>query len=71
MKSIKQIKEECIGEVFTLKEFISHTDIGLFNRYDGDGYFHDGENETNISVWDSNLAWEDVENYPYVCWYNK
>lgn len=38
MKNIEQIKQECIGEVFTLDEFI---EAGFFNPYDGDGYFHD------------------------------
>lgn len=36
MKNIKQIKEECIGEVFTLDEFIKCVDAGFFNSYDGD-----------------------------------
>lgn len=71
MKSVEQIKKECIGDVFTLEEFLELINLGCINRYDGDGYFHNGENETNISVWDNNLTWDDVKNYPYVCWYNK
>lgn len=71
MKNIKQIKEECIGDVFTLDEFIECVEAGFFNSYDGDGYFHDGDNETNMNVWDDSWTWDDVKDYPYVCWYNK
>lgn len=71
MKSINEIKNECIGEVFTLDEFIECVDAGFFNSYDGDGYFHDGENETDMNVWSDNWAWNDVKDFPYVCWYNK
>ena len=70
MKTLKEIKKECIGDVFTIDEFAKEVNSGFINGYDGIGYFHDGENETNIEVF-SNFNWEDVENYPYVCWYNK
>lgn len=36
MKNIEQIKKECIGDVFTLDEFIECVDAGFFNSYDGD-----------------------------------
>lgn len=65
MKNISQIKEECIGEVFTLDEFI---EAGFFNPYDGDMM---AKNETDMNVWDNNWTWDDVKDYPYVCWYNK
>lgn len=60
MKSINQIKEKCIGEVFTLDEFMDCIEVGFFNPYDGDGYFRDGENETDMNVWDDNWYWNDV-----------
>lgn len=60
-----------VENIFTLEEFIEAVDYGLFNRYDGRGYFHNGEEETELSVWDNTLAWDDVKDYPYVCWYNK
>jgi len=71
MKTLEQVKVEEFADVFTLNEFIEMLDEGYIIDYDGIGYFHDGENETNISVWDNTLTWDDVKNFPYVCWYNK
>lgn len=59
------------NDIFTVDEFIEQIEQGSINHYDGDGYFHDGENETDISVWDESLTWSDVKSFPYVCWYNK
>lgn len=59
------------NNIFTVDEFIEQIEKGFINHYDGDGYFHDGENETDISVWDESLTWSDVKSFPYVCWYNK
>ena len=62
---------EC-GDVYTLAEFseqILHTSI-LPN--DGNGYFHNGEQETDISPFDIDISFfEASATYPYVCWYNK
>lgn len=55
----------------TTKEFCQAVANGCFNSFDEDGYFHDGEKETDISVWDRSLTWDDIKKYPYVCWYNK
>ena len=71
MKTIEQIKAETFGHVYTIEEFARLVDVGLFIEYDGSGCFHDGEKETDISVWDDTLTWEDVKDYPYVVWYNK
>lgn len=72
MKSLEQVKlEQGYGEVFTLEEFITFLENGCIISYDGIGYFHDGENETEISVWNDNLTWDDVKDFPYVCWYNR
>lgn len=46
-------------------------DDNAVGSYDGIGYFHDGEKETNISVFDDSLTYGDVKDFPYVCWYNK
>lgn len=72
MKTIEQVRAEMeFGDVFTKEEFGDLVDKGWFIPSDGVGRFHDGENETNVSVWDNSLTPEDVEKYPYVCWYNK
>lgn len=72
MKTIKEIqKEDPYIWVMATKEFCQSVAEGLFNSFDGDGYFHDGEKETNVSVWDRSLTWDDVKKYPYVCWYNE
>ena len=70
-KSKKEIQETCIGRVYTIDEFEKIVDEGDIISYDGVGYFHDGINETDISVWDDNVSYEEARKYPYVCWYNK
>lgn len=66
------VKRTTEGNVFTLEEFVNLCDKGLIIPYDGQGYFHDGEKETDISVWNMNLKPEDVwGKYIYVVWYNK
>lgn len=72
MKTKRQIQSEMeYGDVFTLKEFEKLLDDKLIIPYDGHGYFHDGEKETDVCVWDDGLTWNSVKKYPYVCWYNK
>ena len=76
MKTIEQIRKEIkIGDVFTLEEFMEVAERGCINDYDGIGYFHDGEKETNIDVfgdiWDKFEVDDILEKYPYVIWYNK
>lgn len=72
MKTFEEVKAECeYGEVMTTKEFCQEVADGCINSFDGYGRFHDGEKETNISVWDRSLTWDDIKKYPYVCWYNK
>jgi hypothetical protein len=67
MKTKEQVQDECFGEVYTLDEFIDEVTCGGINQYDGVGFFHNGENETNVSVWEKSC---DLLCYPYVCWYN-
>jgi len=70
-KAKEEIQKNCIGHVYTLEEFAEEVDEGYINSNDGCGYFHDGDNETNISVWTEDLTLEEMKKYPYVCWYNK
>ncbi len=72
MKTIEQVKQEIgFGNVYTLEEFEEMLDDNAINCYDGIGYFHDGEKETELSVFDDSLTYDDVKDFPYVCWYNK
>ena len=71
MKSKEQIAIETGSEVIETNEFMMLVDMGAFNGFDGSGYFHDGENKTDIWVWDENLMEKDIEKYPYVCWYGQ
>lgn len=72
MKTIRQIERETSSDVYTLSDFNNLRDMKFITSYDGQGYFHNGEEETNISVWDTTLSPEDIQSkYPYVCWYNK
>lgn len=72
MKNLEQVqREEEIGTVYTTKKFAECVRRGSFNSFDGVGFFHDGEQKTDKCVWDDDLTWDDVKNYPYVVWYNK
>ena len=80
IKTIEQIESELTcGEVFTTEQFTYYAEHNCINEYDGFGYFHDGEKETDFNVWDTEspiydtvTTWEDLlEKYPYVIWYNK
>lgn len=72
MKTKEAIAKEIkFGDVFSSVEFLDRVKHGSFNEYDGEGYFHDGEYETELSVWDRRVTEETFDEYPYVCWYNK
>jgi hypothetical protein len=79
MKTLEQliIEYDDDAEVFRTEEFSDYIAQGFFNRFDGDGFFHDGEHRTDISIWDDKAdlhftTWEDfLETYPYIIWYNK
>ena len=72
IKGKEQIQEEIgYGEVLTIEEFFSDVMRGCLTPSDGIGYFHDGTNETERSVWDENLSLVELKEYPYVTWYNK
>lgn len=71
MKTREQIERETKSNVFTKEEFLSSVHRGEITSYDGIGYFHDGENETLVNVYDETLSRDKVKHYPYICWYNK
>lgn len=73
MKSIEQIQREIpYGDVMTREKFIEIVEYGGFIPYDGDGYFHDGEQELeNQNVWMYTIKQMKTCPYPYVIWYNK
>lgn len=70
MKIIEEDIKYC--DVFTTEVFAEQVKCGSFISYDGIGYYHDGEDETDIEVdFNYDLVMEKVAEYPYVCWYNK
>ena len=70
MKTLEQIQKEIpYGHIFYTVDFKFEADCGNFIDYDGDGFFHDGIEETDISVWSAD--YKDWEKYPYVVWYNR
>jgi len=80
IKTLEQVESELTcGEVFTTEQFAYYAENNCLNQYDGFGYFHDGEKETDFNVWDNESpiydtvsTWEElIEKYPYVIWYNK
>lgn len=71
MKTLTELRKEYkYAMVYTHKDFMDMVRCGGFNSDDGIGYYHDGEKETNVSVWEKHRP-EEVTNFPYVCWYNK
>lgn len=71
MKCKEQIEKETGADVLTFAEFEKAVSNGAINCFDGIGFFHDGKKETGTCVWDVLLPWEDIKDYPYVCWYGK
>ena len=74
MKTREQIAKEQgldIEDIFTIKDFIVACDYGVITPSDGHGYFHTGEEETDISCWNNKITFEEAKKYPYICWYNK
>jgi hypothetical protein len=69
-EQIKKEKESC--HVYTLYEFAELVINNYITPYDGYGYFHNGEKETDKEVFNKDyFSSEDFELYPYICWYNK
>ena len=79
MKTIEELKAELNCDIYTTEKFNNLIDDGYFIPYDGNGYFHNGEQETNISVWDDsyfeNMTSDEINNFlskhPYITWYNR
>lgn len=71
IKTKEEIQEECFGDVYTREEFLEQVRSGRINCFDGIGYYHDGNEETEISVWTSEGAFVEISEFPYICWYNK
>ena len=68
----EEIQKNTHGDVYTIDEFLNLTDDGVIIPYDGNGYFHDGEKETRISVWNEEITYDEViAKYPYIVWYNR
>ena len=80
MKSLKEVQDEVWddfkgGDVFTVEEFEElmkptgdpevDSEIEFVDSY---GYFHDGENVTNVAV-DPYTFREYKDKYPYVVWH--
>lgn len=71
MKTFEQVEQETKwGDVFTSADFKKEAEKGNFIPYDGNGYFHDGEKETDYCIWCVEDEAE-FDKYPYVIWYNK
>lgn len=73
MKTIEQIQRESEdSDVYTIDHYIANVFNGLFTSWDGVGYLHNGEKETEIEAGFNlnrlNLA---RKRFPYVCWYGK
>lgn len=72
-KSIEQVISDFPNAtIYPTAKFASLVEDGCFCESDGSGRFHDGVDETDVSVWDEDeITQEHVDKYPYVCWYSK
>lgn len=72
-KSIEQVISDFPNAtIYDSKKFSVLVEDGCFCSSDGSGCFHDGSDETDVSVWDEDeITQEHVDKYPYVCWYSK
>ena len=50
MKTIEQVRLETEGAVYTFNKFLEYVIDKVITSYDGGGHFHDGENETDVTV---------------------
>ena len=71
MKTIDEImNEEMTSDVFTVDEFLGMLDMDELYDINAFGYYHDGENVTEVQVW---LNKSDIEEkgkqYPYIIWH--
>ena len=65
-KTLEEVQATVMKGVYVIpSEEFKHSS---FNGFDGDGFFHDGLSETDISVWYDPAL---LDKYAYVCWYNK
>ena len=64
-----QKQQMIFGEVYTLEEIRSYVNSEDSSQYDGNGYLHDGQKQTKISIWEINIFDREWDKYPYVCWY--
>ena len=69
MKTLNEIKNNMqFGDIFTTEYFAEM----VKEPCDGEGYYHNGEYETDERVdFSYDLLLKKTSIYPYVCWYNK
>lgn len=68
----EDIQKHSDSYVMEVSEFIELVKQGYFIDYDGIGYFHDGESETDVPARCDVRYLESYEDtYPYVCWYGR
>ena len=73
IKTLEEVEaEQDLGDVFTIENFIELVRDGYFTDYDGEGYLHNGKNETGYYAECVVTYLEEMKaKYPYVVWYNK
>ena len=62
------------GDVYTIEDFCANIDCGMFNSFDGYGYYSkDGEDEYETVSFDVTQIRKvsDRKGYKYIIWYNK
>jgi len=61
--------EQSYCEVYTLSEYARLITNGKLSISSGIGYYHDGNEITNTCIEGNNRTWEQIRNYPYICFF--
>ena len=72
MKTIQEVQDDLLsGEVFPIDEFLELVEMGELDDEESYGFYHDGEEETNVKVvLDAGDIEDNRDQYPYVIWHN-
>lgn len=71
-KDFKLEKQDDIGNLMTLEDFVEACDCGGFIDYDGYGYYATADKQSDVVISPSDVSLELVrEDFTHVKWYNR
>lgn len=71
-RCVRHLEEQFPGaEILTLEQFSEGCTDGVYSPYDGTGYFWNGIEKTNLSVWDDSWTSKAIESFDFIIWYDE